>query len=401
MRRLFLYILAPLGLTLGVAFGLMSTATAGEVDDLKAAVQKLMDRIDRLESGSAGAPAKAVTSGNDKVKLSVSGQVNRALLLVDDGDRSKLFHVDNDNSSTRIRFAGSANFDDNYSAGALVEVQFESNSTANIDIDQDGGAGTNSFTERHLTIYFDSKKHGRVWFGQGDMASNGTSEVDLSGTGVIAYSGIADLAGGISFKNSATKAKLVSIGTAFSNMDGFSRRDRARYDTPTIAGFKASTSIAQGDVWDVALRYGAEYPAMGIKVVAAIAYGDGVDVIDLNQINGSISVLHNSGLNFTFASGSREIDGSTTNDPFFAYGKLGYRFRPFAIGMTSLSVDYGITDDLAAGGDEFSTFGVFAVQNVDKIGTEFYAGYRNHALDRTGVSVDDINAGVLGARVKF
>jgi len=42
-------------------------------------------------------------------------------------------------------------------------------------------AGPNNFTERKLEIYFDSKRLGRLWLGQGDTASNGTSEVDLSG----------------------------------------------------------------------------------------------------------------------------------------------------------------------------------------------------------------------------
>jgi len=40
-------------------------------------------------------------------------------------------------------------------------------------------AGPNNFTERKLEIYFDSKRLGRLWLGQGDTASNGTSEVDL------------------------------------------------------------------------------------------------------------------------------------------------------------------------------------------------------------------------------
>ena len=64
-------------------------------------------------------------------------------------------------------------------------------------------------------------------------------------------------------------------------------------------------------------------------------------------------------------------------------------------------VDYGRTDDLAADGDEFETWGLFLVQHIDKIATELYVGYRNHELDRPGVSIDDIDVGVAGARIKF
>ena len=41
------------------------------------------------------------------------------------------------------------------------------------------------------------------------------------------------------------------------------------------------------------------------------------------------------------------------------------------------------------------------MQNFDKIGTEFYAGVRNHELDRADADFDDIFAALTGARVKF
>ncbi len=89
------------------------------------------------------------------------------------------------------------------------------------------------------------------------------------------------------------------------------------------------------------------------------------------------------------------------DDPFTYYVKGGYQFQPFTFGKTALAVDYGLTDDLAADGDEFTTWGIFGVQKIDKIATELYFGYRNHGLDRPGVSVDDIDVIVGGARVKF
>lgn len=391
---------------------------ADELGELKAQVEALMKRIEDLEAKQTqtakvakeaqkaaerlplAAPQRVVTSGNDNIQLEVSGQVNRAALFVDDGDRSRFFHVDNDNSSTRVRFVGKGRLNEDLSAGTLIEVQFESNSSAAIDIDQDGEAGPNNFTERHLTAYLDSKTLGRLWVGQGDTASNGTSEVDLSGTAVIAYSGIEDLAGGISFKNAATQAKLVTIGGAYNQFDGFSRRDRIRYDTPTLGGFKLSSSFIQGDAWDVALRYSADYQAM--KVAAAIAYADGAQRFDFTQANGSLSVLHDSGLNLTFAAGERDLDTRLAgDDPFTYYVKAGYQFQPFDFGKSAVAIDYGITDDLAADGDEFATWGAFWVQKIDKIATELYFGYRNHDLDRPGVSVEDIDVVVVGARVKF
>ena len=57
-------------------------AFADEIDDLKVQVEQLMKRIEAIEAKAKAAPAApAVTSGNDKVKLAVSGQVNRVSFL--------------------------------------------------------------------------------------------------------------------------------------------------------------------------------------------------------------------------------------------------------------------------------------------------------------------------------
>ena len=373
-------------------------ATRANADAVAKSDQAVKQAVRKAEA--AATPPKTVTSGKDDVSLSVSGQVNRLVLFANDGDESRFFQADNDNSSTRVRWVGNARMDEEYSAGALIEVQFESNSTADIDIDQDTEASANSFTERHLTLWLDSKSLGRLWLGQGDTASNGTSEVDLSGTSVIAYSGLEDLAGGLSFKNATTGAKLTTISQAFSQLDGRSRRDRIRYDTPTFAGFKASASYVDSDAGDFALRYSGNFAQVGTKVAAAIAYADSGDRFDDDQVNGSLSALHDSGLNLTFGAGSRDVVDSTRN-PYFYYVKLGYLFQPFKIGKTALAVDYAESEDITNDNDEFISVGVFAVQNVDKLGLEIYAGYRHHSLDRPGVSVDDINVETFGARLKF
>ena len=49
------------------------------------------------------APTAPVTSGQERVKLAISGQVNRAVNMVDDGDNLKAYYVDNDASNSRAR----------------------------------------------------------------------------------------------------------------------------------------------------------------------------------------------------------------------------------------------------------------------------------------------------------
>ena len=388
----------------------VSPATAQTIEELRQQIQRLTERLDQLEkqreeekaardlAPAAGAEDKTVTSGSERVKLSVSGQVNRGVLYVDNGPSEEFFHVDNDNSSTRVRFIGEGRLNEDVTVGTQIEVQFESNSTAAIRIDQDSPAGPNNFTERKLELFADSKQLGRLWVGQGDTASNSTSEVDLSGTSVVAYSGIADMAGGIAF---ATPANVLGprIGQAFSNFDGLSRDDRLRYDTPSFMGFKASASAVDGGAWDTALRFAGEIA--GTKAAAAVAFANANSRQGFTQVNGSVSVLLPFGLNLTGAAGSRDIDARAGDDPMTYYAKLGYRFRPFSIGETAIGIDYGRTDDLAALGDEFSTYGAFFVQRFDPIGTEFYLAVRNHELERSGTDFDDVIAVLSGARIKF
>jgi hypothetical protein len=333
------------------------------------------------------------------VKLTVSGQVNRGLLYVDNGDQDDFFHVDNDNSSTRVRFVGTGALTEDITVGSQIEVQFESNSTAAIRIGQDGAAGPNNFTERKLELYVDSKRFGRLWVGQGDTASNGTSEVDLSGTSVIAYSGIGDMAGGIAFSDNNVLGPR--IGQVFSNFDGLSRDDRIRYDTPSFSGFKGSVSAIEGGAVDMGLRFSGEFS--GTKVVAAGAWADAgsKDANNFDQYNGSVSVMTPLGISVTGALGTRDPDNDTGDDPFFYYAKLGYTFDAVSFGSTSIGIDYEAVDDLNQDGDEAQAYGVFAVQRYDKIGAELYLGARNHELDRTGSNFDDVLAVLVGGKVRF
>ena len=230
-------------------------------------------------------------SGNDSIRLTLSGQVNRGVLFADNGSDSEVFHVDNDNSSTRFRFVGEGDLNDDITVGSQIELQFESNSTGDISFNQSDAADA-EISERKLELYFDSDRFGRLWIGQGDTASNSTSEVDLSGTTVVAYSSISDMAGGLAFENGT------QIKNAYSNFDGLSRDDRLRYDTPNFGGFTVSASSVESDDWDGAIRFGGEIS--GVRTAAAIAYAESNS---FSQINGSASVLLQSGLSFTVAGG--------------------------------------------------------------------------------------------------
>lgn len=344
---------------------------------------------------------KFAASGATGIKLKVSGQVNRALLFTDDGNNTEQFFVDNDNSSTRFRFTGSGNLDSDTKVGFVIETQIESNSTA--DVNQKAKTTNNNatFTERKLEVYFDSKSLGRVTLGQGDMASNGTSEVDLSGTGVVGYSGVVDMAGGLFFNDKNTDTLTTTkVGQVFNNYDGLSRRDRIRYDTPSFGGFKLSASAGDRGRWDGAATYKGSFGDLAFD--SAVAYSS--DNKNNEIINGSFSVLQKtSGISLTAAAATVNLDDNTDpRDPVMYYVKLGWQTKDLtAYGKTAFAIDYAYNEDTKVVDDESKSYGIFVVQNLDRVGTELYAGVRNHEYDAPGVNVDDLLAVMVGARVKF
>ena len=148
---------------------------------------------------------------------------NRALLVSEDGEQTKFFFVDNDNSSSRLRFEGTGEISDDLSVGAVLEAELQSNSTRAVSQDNES-TGSASFEDRKVEVYFDSARLGRIWLGQGSTAADGASEADLSGTDVVGTSDLPDYAGGLQFVDDG-ELSGVTIGDSFDHFDG-ARDDR-------------------------------------------------------------------------------------------------------------------------------------------------------------------------------
>ena len=357
-----------------------------------------------LALGTVPVVAQTVESGGTGLNLKLSGQVNRGVLFADDGEDTNTFFVDNDNSSTRFRLTGDAAINEDWRAGFNIEIEAESNSTADVNQNDPNPSSADFLGERKLEGYIESRTYGRLTIGQGDTASNDTSEVDLSGTSVVGYSAVEDFAGGVLFSNGDGTLSDISIGAAFTNLDGFSRRDRIRYDTPSISGFVLSGSIgtdsdeADEIFYDVAANYSGSFG--GIKVAGAVAYTfQEVGGADEEGVNGSISALLDSGFSLTLAGGTRDTE-NVDDDPMFGYVKAGYQADWTSLGTTALAVDYTVSEDVLGIDDESTSYGLLAVQNIDKASTELYIGVRNFEIDGAG-DLDDVTAVLAGARFKF
>lgn len=415
------------GLVLGAAalsapILLAQPAAADDISDLKAENAALKDQIESLardlqklrdavhRNGQAVAEVKAdsqsaepvVTSGEDNTRLAISGQVNRMVFYADDGDQARWFHADNDGAATRMRLIGTTKMDEEWTAGTTIEVQFESNSTDDVTIDQNTATiANNSFSERKLELWFANAMLGKMYLGQGSTASDGVMEEDLSGTGAISSSGYSGLGGSLAIRRSGTggTSSGVVVGDMFSAQNGLGRDDRIRYDSPTFSGAKFSTSWVDGDEWDLAARYGREFS--GTEVALAASYWDASPTAQKTGYGMSASVKAPYGTSLSASYSSEDIEAAGRDDEEFWYVKLGHDFELTSLGGSAVSIDYSETEDQGATGREGTFYSLAAQQSIDKLGTELYAIVGIYDADLPGVQTEDVTIGGFGALVRF
>jgi hypothetical protein len=415
-------------------------------------------------AGTPGAypitPAAPMTSGGNRVALSLSGQVDRGLLFGYDGHDANVRNVDNNNSSTRFRIVGEARPIDETVAGINLETEIRPNSSATQTLTQNlpQPASAATFTVRQAEIYGGNAHYGEVRLGFGSTASYLTTEIDLSGTAVASYVQIPDLDGGFAFRQrgaaivpggahgalvpSPNNAYGPAVGSVFNYFDGLQRDDRIRYDTPNWEGFQFATSAVDGGAFDVAGRFAREYDdfkiAAGVALVFAEARNHGQpgaygyagvptgssglslggtnaapgspSVADVtangsNQLDGSVSILFKSGLNLTVAGGVRDPHYHDPNgrpvSPDLIFAKLGYQHAFLPIGLTAFSVDFAQNDELIFNKDQARSYSVAVVQNIDPFALELFLAARYETLDRAFASYHPIVAVMTGARLRF
>ncbi|MHA1568120.1 MAG: hypothetical protein ACTSXZ_01515 [Alphaproteobacteria bacterium] len=120
---------------------------------------------------SADNPAKTVSSGHERVSVSISGQINRAVAVIGDGQQTGLRHVDNDNSSTRFRIKAKAKVSKDFSIGGRIEMEVQSNPSDSDSISAtDQTTGNTAVVLRQARIEFASRSMGKITMGHGSVS---------------------------------------------------------------------------------------------------------------------------------------------------------------------------------------------------------------------------------------
>jgi len=359
------------------------------------------------------AEAGSVSNGNGN-SVTLSGQVNKAVMYFDDGISEDVAVVDNDNSGTRFRILGSGKVNEAVSVGTALEVEFQDNAANNwsiADTNSNGGAGTDAFgqtnfNQRRAEAYISHKQFGKVSIGQGPTASDGTAETSLSGAGMAAGGGFNFNDNGQVIRSTAdtndTFTAARTWGTKFTNLDGLSRNDRVRYDSPTFAGFQVSGSALSNGAADVALRYGGKFGGVAVKAAASYVNQSAASATVDSQWVMSAAAEHESGLNVRGQYGKRDLTVTTRDDPTAWAVGLGYDASLTSMGATSFAVGYHVTEDLAADGEEATQIDFGVVQHIKDAGTELYLGVSLLEFeDTTATNYEDATSIIAGTRIKF
>jgi hypothetical protein len=319
------------------------------------------------------------------VEVSISGQVNRLIMDIDNGEESGIVHADNSVSGTRWRLAGEGQITNSSTAGVLYETQLQSNASSNINADNLDGDGINgnisdgdTLSNRQANVWVKGD-WGRLTLGQGSGASDGSAEMDDSGTTVIQYSGSsADLFGAMEYGNSG-----VTVGDVRSNFDGLGRHDNVRYDAALAGGTQLAFSAGNGDKIEAAARFSTQQLKIMLAFWDQDDSGDGIKGSAL-----SASFTGAGGTNLTVAYGTDDRSG----DPDNLYVKIGFRD-----GTNAYAIDWSETTGLGPGdANSYSIAWVGAMAQ----GVEVYFTYQVESLDDVS-GADDVEAIAGGMRIKF
>lgn len=377
-----------------------------------------------LEERVAELEATTARKGNRVVSLQVYGQVNKALLIWDDGIDSDAFVVDNTRASSRVGLIGKADIKPGWTAGYNMEFEVlgargDEVTNGYYNNPKDGDEGYRSgLGLRQNYWYVDSDRFGRLSIGQQNTASSGTSEVVLANSmrsaDVETGSAMCIQTKGLALndKCNGTGGYLNSTALQHQNAmpaymlyalqwgEDFTANNIAdviRYDSPSIYGFILSASWGANDYSDVALRFKKEFA--DFRVAAAASYqwenrhttsdlGWNVPNVNSTTLAGSVSIMHvPSGIYGAFAAGQREYQHNGTNleDPSYWYvqGGIERKFLPY--GTTTIFAEYGEynsfqasyidadTGDMAKNDSKATRIGFGVVQKIDAANMDIYA----------------------------
>ena len=277
---------------------------------------------------AAVSSALAVPMAAQAVEFEVSGQINRAIISVDNAKNADgtevddgLQHVDNNGSESRFRFKGSGDLDNGMTAGVHLEYglgkEVEGNRHPNV-------------RQANLSL---NTAGGKLTLGHASSAADGMAHADN------AFNGGSWLAGVTNWCSFYAKNADGAGAVACPSNDG-GRRDVLRYDTPTFGPATISISTGDDDYWDA-------------KLSIAGSFGDAGYDIRVGHIGEYETVKAATKQTSERVTGAQIAEFATENDLNSASG--GDDISALAVGKYKTSTIYLPTGVAATGTEDINT----------------------------------------------
>jgi hypothetical protein len=401
----------------GVLAGGMAVPSAKAADLGGDCCADLEERVAELEATTA-------RKGNRKMNLTVSGQIDRAIMYWNDGTKSDVYAgVDNHVQSSRFIFSGDAKIYPTLKAGFEFMVEWAplARSSGVSQFSVDGAAfsataasaqGDGLLAVRTANWWLEDKTLGRVTVGRINVAGP-VATIDLGGISTVATSAPSLIGGGfLANPNYATHTGNVTLSRLEAPVYGGDRMEGIRYDSQSLGGFLLQADWGEDNVYSASIRYAGEFSgfqvAAGIgflhqdldfdqQVLPAGANFGGMDtggdpfLRGKTEWSGSLAFKHvASGL---FAQGHyAKSEFFNGNDAHMWMVQGGISKNWFGVGNTSLYGEWGDMDNYAAAGinagvtatSDVKFVGAGVVQQIDAAAMELYLGWRRFDVNAAG-----------------
>jgi hypothetical protein len=382
-----------------------------------------------LEQRIADLEEMRARGGKQGFEIKVSGSVNHAILVWDDGARRDARIVTNENDNSTATIEGeNESLGGGWSVGFVIDLDIVIAGSS--DINQRPSRQGTAIEPGEVSVWVRNEQFGQLSIGltSAKGSSGGSNEADLSATEVASYVGVSDIGGGLLLRRSKTQGRAGLLSETWGDLiDSLDDPDGnvITYSSPKIAGFAASALWGEDDVWNIGIGY--TNTSLGpFSFVARAAYNKDLQgnidkAPDDRTISGSVALLHTpSGLNFAIAGGQRQFiglaatDAATAKDPAFFYVKAGWKASLTELGETAFYAEYGKFRDFlsqSAGtgsSSDAAIWGAGMVQHFDETGVQLYFGARHYEADvdfankpAGRVPLSGLSTALAGVQIEF
>ena len=402
------------------------------------------------ENGKENGKKNGEEDEKDEEGWKVIGKLNPALLIWNDGRngapsgtgrRRGAYVVDNDQDNSGIALEGKFKLDHGWTAGLKFSLDTKVVHSDSVSQLEPGGRTDFEVGDAHLEL--GHEKFGKIVLGHGDSASDGTSNVNLAGSNVLADAEVENWNGSFFLRAAGTGLTPLRWGDFFGGPQVGDTGRFITYWTPKVMGLEVGVAVGQpqeiflyrsgrrplfeektgGVLTDIGIKYEGKWADTFLVKAQFGAFKDTTEDRDAVEptedvgFGGSFAVRHiATGLNIAVNAGTKkytnrcaepgEVTGRCRGDDRFLYVKGGIVRDFFAWGPTALygehyrgrraqnESDETVLRALELNLDEAeelkrslqTVWGLGVVQTIKpdstrNFTTDLYVGYRNFALE--------------------